>query len=95
MTIKTELQLQNNKGETETLLIEAEYSPAVFPIEPEQIIITTVSLKTENKFIAGSLSLTWLFIFNEVFSTNTEFEERLEAAVRKQYFDNLLYSFKS
>jgi hypothetical protein len=94
-TIKTELQLTNNKGEMETLLIEAEYSPAVFPIEPEQILITSVSLKVANRFIAGSLSLTWLFIFNKVFSTNTEFEERLESAVRKQYFDNLLYSFKA
>jgi hypothetical protein len=93
-TIKTELQLQNNKGETETLLIEAEYSPAVFPIEPEEIFITTVSLKTENKFIAGSISLTWLFIFNEFFPTQKEFEERLEAAVREKYFHQILDTFK-
>jgi hypothetical protein len=49
-TIKTELQLQNNKGETETLLIEAEYSPAVFPIEPEQILITSVIMGNKLKY---------------------------------------------
>lgn len=95
MTIKTELQLQNNKGETETLLIEAEYSPTVFPIEPEEILITSLSLKTDDKFIAGSISLTWLFIFNDFFPTKKEFEERLEAAVRQKYFHTLLNSFKA
>jgi len=94
MTIKTELQLKNNKGETETLLIEAEYSPAVFPIEPEQISIKTLSVKIEERFTPGSLHLTWYFIFNEAFPTQKEFEERLEAAVREKYFHQILDTFK-